>query len=238
MSKILILSGAGISAESGINTFRDNDGLWNNHNIQEICNIDSLEVNEEKTINFYDKQRLELENKEPNIAHIKIAELKKEFPNEISVITQNIDNLFEKAGLKDNEIVHLHGSLTEVKCQDADCSFVENINYLKQNSLNNGKCPKCNTNLRPNVVFFGENLPQYSKLYTEIETCNLLVVIGTSGSVVNPDNLVIHVEKSILNNLEPSKAIFDELYTKVLYMPVSQAISEIVRDIRFTIRNI
>jgi len=238
MSKVVILSGAGISAESGIKTFRDSDGLWNNHDVEEICSVDSLENNEGLTINFYDERRKDLEDKIPNLAHIKIAELKNEFPNQISVITQNIDNLFEKAGLQKEDVIHLHGFLTEVKCQDEDCSFIKDIGYELLKSFNKGKCPKCNRKLRPNVVFFGEEVPEYSKLYTEINDCKLLVIIGTSGSVVNVDSLVVHVEKSILNNLEPSKAIFDELYTRVLYMPATKAISEISRDIRYTINYI
>lgn len=236
MSKVIIISGAGISAESGIKTFRDSDGLWNNHNVKEICNVDSLEKNEDLTIEFYDSRRKELEEKKPNKAHLKIAELKKEFPNDVTVITQNVDNLFEKAGLSKDEIVHLHGFLTEVKCRSKSCDFITDIMHEELKSFNNGTCPKCNSKLRPNIVFFGEEAPEYSKLYKEMNDCKLLVVIGTSGSVINPDSLVVHVEKSILNNLEPSKAIFDELYTHVFYMPVTEAIKDIAIEIKSVLR--
>ena len=238
MAKIVILSGAGISAESGISTFRGSSGLWEKHKVEDICSADCLEWNYDKTIEFYDKIRVELKNKKPNIAHIKIAELKNEFKNDIAVITQNIDDLFEKAGLNKSDLIHLHGSLTEVKCQNKNCDFIQDIKYSKQNNFNNNLCLYCQSKLRPNVVFFGEAAPEYKNLYTQMEDCKLLVIIGTSGTVINTDNLAVHVEKSILNNLEPSKAIFDELYTKILYMPATKAISDIAREIRFTLRNL
>lgn len=109
MAKVLILSGAGISAESGISTFRDSGGLWEEYDVSIVCNYDSMQKHEDITIEFYDKRRAELESKAPNYAHKRVADLKKQYGKDIAVITQNVDNLFEKAGLKSDEVIHLHG---------------------------------------------------------------------------------------------------------------------------------
>ena len=237
MARVLILSGAGISAESGISTFRDSGGFWDEYEVKDVCNYDSLEKNEALTIEFYDKRRAELETKEPNHAHRVISKLKKSYKDDIAVITQNVDNLFEKAGLESEDLIHLHGFMTEVRCQNRECNLTFDIAYKKQEDAFNGKCPTCSSKLRPNIVFFGEAAPLYDRLYKELDDCELFVVIGTSGNVINTDALVSYVKKSILNNLEPSDAIFDELYSKVLYLPATQAIDEIANDIRELLRS-
>lgn len=114
MAKVVILSGAGISAESGISTFRASDGLWNNHKIEEICIAGCMSFNRVKTVAFYDDLRTSLKAKLPNKAHVEIAKLTCKYPNDISVITQNIDDLFEKADCKN--LIHLHGFLPELYC--------------------------------------------------------------------------------------------------------------------------
>ena len=231
MAKVVVLSGAGISAESGISTFRDSDGLWEEYDIKDICTAGCLETNRDMTIEFYDKRRLDLEDKEPNKAHKILAELKAKYKDDIAIITQNVDNLFEKAGMPHNDVIHLHGFLTEVECEE--CGIIYDIGYKKTQDSFNGKCPTCSSKrIRPNIVMFGEAVPLYDKLYKEIENCELFIVIGTSGSVVSVDNIAVHVDKSILNNLEPSKAIFDELYSKVYYQKASEAIDEIAWDVK------
>ena len=129
MSKVLILSGAGISAESGISTFRDSDGLWENHRIEDVCTAGCLDTNGEGTRAFYDARRADIEDKTPNYAHQVIVELKQKYPNQISVLTQNVDDLFEKAGMKEDEIVHLHGFLRELSCRE--CGEVFDVGYKK-----------------------------------------------------------------------------------------------------------
>ena len=231
MAKVVILSGAGISAESGISTFRDGNGLWDEYDVKVVCNHDSLEKHEDLTVEFYDKRRQELVDKLPNYAHKMITQLKEKYGSDLAVITQNVDNLFEKAGMKHDAVIHLHGFMTELRCQDSACGLTFDVGYKKQEDAFNGKCPTCSTKLRPNIVFFGEQAPLYDTLYKELDNCELLVIIGTSGNVINTDALVGYVKRSILNNLEKSDAIFDELYSKVLYKPVTQAIDEIASDI-------
>lgn len=231
MSKVVILSGAGISAESGISTFRDSDGLWDQYDVKVICNYDSLDKHEKTTIDFYDTRRQELEDKKPNYAHKVITELKKQYPNDIAVITQNIDDLFEKAGLNKEEVIHLHGFTTELRCRDYYCDTVIDIGYTKQNDYNNGLCPQCGGKLRPNIVFFGEQAPMYEYLNKEFQDCEMFVVIGTSGNVIGVNTMATFVDISILNNLEPSNAIDEHLFSKVIYDKATVSIDEIANEI-------
>jgi NAD-dependent deacetylase len=232
MAKIIIFSGAGISAESGISTFRDSGGLWEQYNIKDICTSGCLETNREQTIEFYDKRRANIKNKVPNNAHLKIKELQDKYPNDIKIITQNVDDLFEKAGCK--EVLHLHGFLREIYCEE--CGYKEDIGYGKLDDAWDD-CPMCHNLLRPNVVFFGEQAPKYEDMFLEMDECKMLVVIGTSGNVLNTDMFLTSkwskstIEYSILNNLEKSDAINDKLYSKVLYKKATEAIDEIIEDI-------
>lgn len=231
MAKVLILSGAGISAESGISTFRDSGGLWDEYDVSVVCNYDSMQKHEDVTIEFYDKRRSELESKEPNYAHKRVAELKNMYKKEIAVITQNVDNLFEKAGLKSEDIIHLHGFLTQLRCQDLHCGKVFDIGYVSQKEFNGGKCPACGSKLRPNIVFFGEAAPMYEELNSHIQNCELFVVIGTSGNVIGVNTMAQFATKSILNNYEPSSAINDAYFSKVLYKKATEAVDDIAKDI-------
>lgn len=228
MAKIVILSGAGVSAESGISTFRDSGGLWENYKIEDVCSAGCLDTNRDGTLNFYDARRVDIKDKNPNYAHFEIAKLKAKYPNEIAVITQNVDDMFERAGCAD--VVHLHGFLRSVRCVSKRCNFKTDIGYetLDKNRV----CPKCQSSLRPDIVFFGEAAPMYAKLYKSFEECEFFVVIGTSGYVINTDMFLnSQMKHTILNNLESSDAINEELYTKVLYKKATQAIDEIVQDI-------
>jgi len=231
MAKVIILSGAGLSAESGISTFRDSGGLWDQYDVSVVCNYDSLEKNEALTLEFYDKRRKELATKEPNKVHIEYAKLKKRHPDDVAIITQNVDDLFEKAGLEESEVIHLHGYLPEVRCRNPHCEAVYNIGYKSIYDFHGGFCPKCGEKLRPNIVFFGEMAPMYERLNTEIQTCECIVVVGTSGNVIGVNTMANFIEHSILNNLEESAAIEHQLFDKALFKPATEAVDEIVADI-------
>jgi NAD-dependent deacetylase len=232
MAKVVIFSGAGISAESGISTFRDTGGLWENYKIEEICSAGCLNWNYDATIEFYDKRREDIKDKVPNKAHKRVCELAHKYPKEIKIITQNVDDMFEKAGCRD--VLHLHGFLREVRCES--CGFLDDIAYAKLREVYDA-CPRCSQPLRPNVVFFGEAAPKYEDMYKELSDCEMLVVIGTSGNVINTDMFVRSgIEVAILNNLEPSPAIDETIYSKVLYKKATEAIDEIVADIEDFLR--
>ncbi|QSZ42102.1 NAD-dependent deacetylase [Sulfurimonas aquatica] len=227
MAKVIIFSGAGISAESGISTFRDSDGLWENYKIEDICSAGCLDFNYQETIDFYDKRREDISDKKPNRAHLEIKKLYDKYPTKIKLITQNVDDMFEKAGCKN--VLHLHGFVREVWCEK--CGFLDDIGYDKLKDTYDS-CPECHNKLRPNVVFFGEAAPKYQDLYDELNDCEAFIVIGTSGNVINTDMFLSNAIKlSILNNLEESAAINDNLYSKVLYKKATEAIDEIVIDI-------
>ena len=236
MAKIIILSGAGISAESGISTFRDEDGLWENHKIEDICVSGCLDFNKDNTIKFYDMLRVNLKDKKPNYAHEVVAKLKNKYPDDIAVITQNVDNLFEKAGLDHNDVIHLHGYLTNVECEE--CRLVYDIGYSKCSEAFNGKCPDCySKKVRPFIVMFGEKAPNYRVLNDKIKDCELLIVIGTSGNVIDVSFIAKLIPNSILNNLEKSVAIDESLFTKVYYDKATKAIDNIEKDIISYITN-
>lgn len=226
MAKVVIFSGAGISAESGLSTFRDTDGLWEKYRIEEICQAGCLSWNRENTLAFYDARREQLSSVSPNAAHYAIAKLQGKHPSDIAIITQNVDDLFERAGCKD--VLHLHGFLPRLRCEA--CGKTHLIGYTKQSR--ELSCQNCGGAFRPDIVFFGEAAPMYEYLYEAMEDCEFLVIIGSSGNVVAMDHFARHVKFSILNNLEPSDAINERVYTKVLYKKATEAIDEIVEDVK------
>ncbi|MDX1809191.1 MAG: Sir2 family NAD-dependent protein deacetylase [Sulfurospirillaceae bacterium] len=231
MAKVIILSGAGVSAESGISTFRDSGGLWEQYRVEDICTVGCLVTNRKQTLEFYDKRRADLIDKEPNHAHKTIAKLKEKYKDDIAIITQNVDDLFEKAGIVHHDVLHLHGFLTNLECER--CGELYEVGYQKTAESYDGRCPRCESEkVRPHIVMFGEAAPNYQVMYQEFDDCEMFVVIGTSGYVIHTDMFLNpDIKISILNNLEPSIAIDDTLYTKVLYKPASQAIDEIARDV-------
>ena len=231
--KIVIFSGAGLSASSGISTFRDEDGLWENHDINEICKVGCLNWNYEATINFYNQRRTDIKDKLPNNAHKMIARIKEKYPHLVDVITQNVDDLLERANC--TEVLHLHGFLKELRCMD--CDDMVTINYDLQDSINS-TCKKCNGKMRPNIVFFGEAAPMYEKMHNVLDTdCGLLVVIGTSGNVIDVNHLSQYADVSILNNLEKSNVIEESCFDKIYYEDANTAYNKIEQDIENYIQN-
>lgn len=228
--KVMILSGAGLSAESGLKTFRDSGGLWENYDVMEVCSATGYAKNPRKVLEFYDERRIQLKNAQPNHAHKVIAELKREFKEQIFIITQNVDDLLERAGCEN--VIYLHGFLPEIYC--AKCGYKENIGYER---LKSTLCPKCATNaLRHNIVMFEELAPEYATLYAALDESALFVCIGTSGFVLPVGHFARACEHSILNNLEVDENLeryFEKCYTQ----KASVAIDKIAADIRAFLRN-
>jgi len=229
--KIVIFSGAGISAESGIKTFRDADGLWEDHNIEDICNQYTWEKNYEQVHKFYNQRRVQLGSVRPNLAHEIVASIKEKYQDDAIVITQNIDDLFERAGCSD--VIHVHGELTKMHCQT--CDEVYDIGYREFNI--DETCPKCaNSHIKPYVVFFGGEAPKYMDMYEAFEYLqnddSIAVVIGTLGNVIQINaNLELMDCTKILNNLEKSPYIDDSQFDKVYYENATSAIEKIEEDI-------
>ena len=182
MNKILIFSGAGLSADSGISTFRDPDGLWMKHNVDVVCNINTWHDNYDSVHQFYDKIRGKLGEVKPNKMHKELAYWQSRMGEDFEIWTQNVDDLLERSGCVD--VKHVHGSLRTLICED--CEHVWDIGY----NIADSNCPKCGNDIvKPNVVFFGQHAPMYTDLihsFTEArkDSSNTIIVIGTSGEVV------------------------------------------------------
>ncbi|MEA1920826.1 MAG: Sir2 family NAD-dependent protein deacetylase [Campylobacterota bacterium] len=195
MKKIMIVSGAGLSAESGISTFRDHDGLWENYDVMQVCSTQGWEDDRELVTQFYNARRRDLEDKIPNNAHNVLASLEKKYPAKIIHLTQNVDNLMEKAGA--NEVIHLHGTLTDLRCES--CGHIFDVGYASQNE--HDACPRCEgDHIRHNVVMFGEAAPNYEHIYEAIAQSDLFIAIGTSGQVIDIVALAQEFQHSILIN--------------------------------------
>ncbi|MDE6894154.1 MAG: hypothetical protein K2J02_02125 [Malacoplasma sp.] len=231
MEKLIILSGAGLSAESGIQTFRSDTGLWNNYDINVVCNYLTWKQNFEIVHKFYNDRRKELKNKKPNLMHIKIAEWKKKLKNNCILITQNIDDLLEKAGCED--VIHLHGYSNKLICTDCDYIY-EDLNYKPYDFK---KCIKCNSKwIKPYIVFFNEQAPQYLKLHQIFNSVNekdVVLIIGTSGTVINVNHLLyLSNSTNILNNLKKEPYINERLFEFVFYEKATIAALKIDKIIK------
>lgn len=230
---IVVFTGAGISAPSGIKTFRDNGGLWENNKVEDICNEYNWKENFDLVHNFYNERRVELGNVEPNDAHKFFAKLKRENKDRVTIITQNVDNLFERSGCN---VIHLHGFLTEMYC--TACGNVFDIAYKKWNSKKD-RCPKCNSlkGVKPNIVFFGGKAPNYKKLYDFINASNshkiMFIVIGTDGSVIDISSHLRQLScKKIICNKEKSENIDEAVFDIFYEESIIDAIPKIEIEIR------
>ncbi len=218
--KVYIVSGAGLSAESGIRTFRDSDGLWEEYSIEEVCSVDGFRRDRQKVLDFYDARRADVEQKEPNYAHKRLAELKKAYSKNIVMLTQNVDDMLERAGCED--VIHLHGTLTDLRCEE--CGEVFPIGYRSQEGA---LCPSCGSyNVRHNVVMFGEAAPAYEHLRELYSEAEMVVVIGTSGQVIDTSYMAQLIGNSILNNLDVDE-YHDRYFKTRLYKPATKAVDEI-----------
>ena len=204
---IAVLTGAGISKESGIDTFRDADGLWNRVDLEEVATLEAWHRDKKKVLDFYNETRsmFRAAGIGPNEAHKALARLEREYDGEVTIITQNIDLLHEQAGSK--RVVHMHGRDGEIRCMK--CSTVtESDSDLSPASV----CPTCKAvgELRPNIVWFGEMPIHMDEINEVLERCGLFLSIGTSGEVYPAAGFVLQVRRSnprahtVELNLEPT----------------------------------
>ncbi len=185
MKKIVVLTGAGISAESGLSTFRDSNGLWNNYRIEDVATIEAWYNNMDMVLEFYNMRRKQLYEVEPNAAHYALAELEKKF--EVHVITQNIDDLHERAG--SSKVLHLHGELKKVR-SSVDPRLVYE---LKGWELKKGDLCERGSQLRPHVVWFGEEVPLIKDAAELSSQAEIFLVIGSSLQVYPAASLIHYV---------------------------------------------
>lgn len=213
MKKIVVLTGAGISAESGIKTFRDADGLWEGHDIMEVASPIGWNKNPTLVLDFYNKRRAQLLTVQPNKAHEILAELEKQF--NVHIITQNVDDLHERAG--SSSVLHLHGELLKVR----SVANEKNIMHWKTD-LNLGDCDEKGNQLRPHIVWFGEAVPLIEKAIEIIETADILVIIGTSLQVYPAAGLMNYVSQNVpVYYIDPKPATIYDLPNKLKVLPLS-----------------
>ena len=212
MKNIFILTGAGISAESGLKTFRDADGLWENFNVEDVASIEGFQKNPKLVHDFYNKLRPVMEQAKPNAAHIAISDFEKENPNlNVYLVTQNVDLLHEKAGSQN--VRHMHGRIDETVC--LKCGHV--VKTLEKSAFD-GVCEKCGATgfLKPNIVFFGEMPMFMDEIAHKLSVCDVFIAIGTSGVVYPAAGFVAQAKyygaKTYLFNLEyaENNVYFDE----------------------------
>ena len=185
---IVVLSGAGMSAESGINTFRDAGGLWEGHNVMDVASPIGFAKNPELVLEFYNQRRRQLHEVEPNAGHLAVASLEKDF--NVHVITQNVDDLHERAG--STHVLHLHGELFKVRS-------TMNERYIRdwKGDLNLGDTDDKGHQLRPHIVWFGEMVPAFDEAVSLAMTADIFVVIGTSLQVYPAAGLVDYIDPSV-----------------------------------------
>ena len=235
-STVMILSGAGLSAASGIKTFRDADGLWEEYDVMQVCSVQGWETDRGLVTRFYDERRMELADKEPNEAHRLFARLEREFPGRIRHFTQNVDDLLERAGCR--EAVHLHGTLNDLRCEA--CRHLWPAGYAPQEA--HGHCPACGSDaVRHNVVMFGESAPEYRHLYAAAQDAALFIAVGTSGMVVDIVDLSNYAEASLLVDPVRRERVtafgafgqnVDEFFDRFIRKTAVDAMEEMERAIR------
>lgn len=223
MKKLVVLTGAGISAESGIKTFRDADGLWEGHDIMEVASPEGFKANPELVLDFYNQRRRQLLKVKPNKAHLNLVLLTKYF--DVKIITQNVDNLHEKAG--SINVTHLHGELLKVR-SSVNESLV--LNWEKDLIL--GDLCKYNSQLRPHIVWFGEMVPMLDKAIEIVRKADILVIIGTSMKVYPASSLINYAKHNIpIYFIDPNPSIYKNEFNNltIIKKEASLGTDELIR---------
>lgn len=219
--KIVVLTGAGMSAESGISTFRDSNGLWENHDIMEVASPEGWHNNPTLVLDFYNKRRAQLKEVKPNRGHEILAELESDF--DVQIITQNVDNLHERAG--SNNILHLHGELVKVRGE-----FSENESIYWENDIHIGDVNENAEQLRPDIVWFGEAVPAIDEAIPLMEAADIVIIIGTSLQVYPAAGLMHYAKSNVpVYYIDPNPATIYDLPNplEVLAMSASEGLSKI-----------
>jgi NAD-dependent deacetylase len=222
--RIFVLTGAGVSAESGLSTFRDPSGVWTKYDFREVATPDGFARDPAKVHAFYNLRRRNLGTVEPNAAHRALARLQAELlrrGGELYLCTQNVDDLHERGGA--SEVVHMHGELSKVRCEDCGSSFAWAEDLSTETA-----CPACGErgDLRPDVVWFGEVPRRLDEIYEALALADRFVSIGTSGAVWPAAGFALHARRAgtptLEINLEPSETA--ELFDEALYGPATEQV--------------
>ncbi len=212
--KLVVLTGAGISAESGIKTFRDANGLWEGHDVMEVASYEGWLRNKELVLDFYNQRRRQLLEVEPNFGHRTLAELEQDF--DVHIITQNVDNLHEQAG--SSKVLHLHGELLKVRSDNHHQFEV----YEWDSDLNLGDVDSVGNQLRPHIVWFGEAVPALDEAINIIQDADYLAVIGTSLQVYPAAGLMHYANRRVpVFYIDPKPATIYDLQNPLEVIPMN-----------------
>lgn len=226
MKRLVVLSGAGISAESGLRTFRDANGLWENHDIMEVASIEGWRKNPGLVLEFYNQRRAQLASVHPNEAHIALKHLESHY--EVQIITQNVDNLHERAG--SSAVLHLHGELAKA-CSSADKKIVYEIGTRP---IELGEVCELGSQLRPFIVWFGEEVPNMRQAIQLVEQAEILLIIGTSMLVYPAAGLVDYLPANcrlyVIDKSIPSKVSSRKKVT-FIEKPATKGVPEVVTQL-------
>ncbi|TYA92208.1 SIR2 family NAD-dependent protein deacylase [Seonamhaeicola marinus] len=220
---IVVLTGAGISAESGVKTFRDSGGLWEGHDVMEVASPQGYAANPELVLDFYNQRRRQLFEVTPNSAHTDLAELEKTY--NVTIITQNVDDLHERGG--STNVLHLHGELLKVRS-----SYDETDVQEWKTDLILGDLCKKGHQLRPHIVWFGEDVPMISKAIEVCETADIMVIIGTSMQVYPAAGLMHYAPSGIpVYYIDPNPAISNKSDLTVIAKPATIGVKELIETL-------
>jgi NAD-dependent protein deacetylase/lipoamidase len=220
MKHIVVLSGAGMSAESGLKTFRDANGLWEGHDVMEVASPEGFARNPELVLDFYNQRRRQLLQVQPNAAHVGLAELEK--LHKVSIVTQNVDDLHERAG--SSNVIHLHGELLKVRSIYDEF----NVKYWRDDLVIGDVCEK-GYQLRPHIVWFGEAVPLIPKAITICETADVLLIIGTSMQVYPAASLMHYVKSNTkIFYIDPNPAINSNAQITVVAETATKGLGKVI----------
>ncbi len=221
--RISVLTGAGISAESGLKTFRDSNGLWEGHDVMEVASPQGFANNPELVLDFYNQRRRQLLEVEPNGAHFAISDLEKNF--EVSVITQNVDDLHERAG--SSNVLHLHGELLKVRS-----TFDEDLILDWRDDLVLGDLCEHQSQLRPHIVWFGEAVPLMEVAIRKVELSEIIIIVGTSMQVYPAAGLIQYAPvNSKIYFVDPNPALVSSERITVLADRATEGVPKVVKEI-------
>ena len=224
MKRLVILSGAGMSAESGLRTFRDMNGLWEEYDVMEVASIEAWYKNPELLIRFYNDRRKQMISSKPNRGHVLLAELEKEY--DVRIITQNVDDLHERAG--STAVLHLHGELTKAR-STVDPSLVYTLENPEMHM--GDKCEK-GSQLRPHIVWFGEEVPAMAEAIEIVESADYLCVIGTSLNVYPAAGLINYAPPRIpLFLIDPNPPVSLPKRVQVIAKGAGEGVAELMKKL-------
>jgi NAD-dependent deacetylase len=229
MKKIVVLTGAGVSAESGIKTFRDSDGLWENHHVEDVASPDGWRRDPALVLNFYNQRRAQVLQAQPNAGHLALADLEKDF--DVEIITQNVDDLHERAG--STKVLHLHGELRKVRS-----TRYEKLVYPWDKDLNLGDLCERGHQLRPHIVWFGEAVPMLEKAAEIAEKADIFMIVGTSLMVYPAAGLMRYAPSNIpFFYIDPKPAVTWDLERlpnlKTIAEPASTGVKKAIEMLEY-----